>query len=776
MSYPQTIKTTVAILMLPALVLSVANANLNEQVLSEVIASGKAFGEATANRAVRPDVSNKFPDSLPDPVRYTDLITLPPASNLRAIEFSSTGIIALDGNWLRRFNAAGVEQSGPLFPVDCTSIDFLVPKGQGMVLDQFKTCTTFTALPDGSSRIFGATNGKSLVVVKYGPDPGPGQLAVDGAPPQVSEAVADVSEKALTRFGEAYLAIAEKKKAIAFPLNDEQAFVNFATFNGKTLTGLAPFGDGRVVIADNKGVLYNVIKDVTGTWSTETFLQLGPLCEPDGRKTVQNFRLQSDGNEDLLYVTDQACGTVTAYQSDGTPVVLYTDEQSNDVTTLVLDNDPNAGIAENGADFFPNDIDVQIGQIGDFGDCEEGSPGICEYGQVVGEAQQFDTILLEDPNDPNSTYRAFKFVLQDCRHSETKPGPNGERCPIENCIEWNGDETACVDPEDKSEQELNIIQLALFADPSNQFRATLPDPDNPPVVALQGYLNAQKDIPVVPPPNIDNEHTFYWYYLDTQAVTSRTFTNRYDLDVIRGVGTDECTNVGPDSVAVVNERTNVIAYTPDFYDTVFCDFDDPNATNACGVGKKAIVINSRCENPSESAGFRWSGQLVGLEFTEEELDTFLKFTELQQVELQKFKDNILCNDALVLPDGLSGGVDRLGNDDAFLSQSSCDNMQNELDQIDQKLETCHDSAREVQGNSAENCNALFTKIDNLESMIDDPFRVAWPAPVNPAAPTVEELRILRPNFEGEFRARILAFEFALTDWFFPPIPEGGIGP
>ena len=240
------------------------------------------------------------------------------------------------------------------------------------------------------------------------------------------------------------------------------------------------------------------------------------------------------------------------------------------------------------------------------------------------------------------------------------------------------------------------------------------------------------------------------------------FKTQYNLDELRDAGLDPCDKLDPPSdIADVNQRTNVIAYTPSTYNTIARPGQDIGSDH-----KGATVINSFC-NRSGGSSFNWSGQVVGVEFTETKPDTFLDFTALQMDELQRAKDELLCNENLVLPDGPAGQL---------LSDSHCDDLiQPELDQIRLKLQTCHDSARVIQGGSAENCNALFTKIGNLRTRLD--FEVTWPAPAafDPENPDADLFRLLRPNYEGEFKARLDAFEFALNDWYLPSIRATGIG-
>jgi hypothetical protein len=103
----------------------------------------------------------------------------------------------------------------------------------------------------------------------------------------------------------------------------------------------------------------------------------------------------------------------------------------------------------------------------------------------------------------------------------------------------------------------------------------------------------------------------------------------------------------------------------------------------------------------------------------------------------------------------------------LLLSSDCGLIQNELDQMSSKLGVCIDSLfASQQGNSAENCNAFFTKADNLEDVLD---AAAWPNPGNPA-----NLDLLRPNYEGEIRARRDALEFCGESYLLNGVPDGGI--
>jgi hypothetical protein len=781
----------------------------DDQLLSEVAVGGRDAGGN--GDVVSPDLADTDPD-----FSYTDWVTTPVADlDIRAVTFSTRGLIVLDGNVLREFgpprfdddeNPIDNEKVGDAFPVDCTKLKFIIPKGgRGDVFkDEFlSTCSAVVALNDGTLRVLGQSKGKSFVSIAYDPadsgcpavDPDPLESRIcdavrmaDGTPPQITDAINDESDAAATRGGPSYWALGERKKLIRFsPLaadpavrDSEQFFDVVATLSGLKLDGLAPYGDNQVIVADDDGRLLAVDTD---SGSYELFYS-GTVCEPLGKKTPQKFSVRGDSEGDFLYFANQACGTLTVLNSSGVEVDENGDPDPGRPPFL-FDNDslfdtdppmdPILGVPDGFADFNPEALTLRTGQSGDFGDCTGGDvSAACQLAIQNNGARQFATVLRPGPD---SSFRGFQFVLNDCRHSGIQP------CPITNCETaavgtiHEGDGIGCL-AEDANDQNLDIMQLALSADTSGEFRQLLDDPDNPPVITLPGYLRAEKEFPNNDPDPLflDNEWTFYWIFLFSDAVFDNVFRTQYDLDVLRGdggetLGDDPCDKLDPFSdIADVNERTNVIAYTPSTYNTIVRPGQDIDPDH-----KGATVINWFC-NRSGGSSFNWSGQVVGIEFTKGDPDpdtgiadpeTFLDFTLLQMNELQRAKDELLCNENLEIPPG--GPTQRL------LSVSDCEVLiQPELDQMLLKLQTCHDAARVIQGGSEENCNALFTKIGNLRTRLD--FEVTWPAPAvfDPEDPDADLFRLVRPNYEGEFKSRLNAFEFALTDWFLPSIPQNGI--
>ena len=154
-----------------------------------------------------------------------------------------------------------------------------------------------------------------------------------------------------------------------------------------------------------------------------------------------------------------------------------------------------------------------------------------------------------------------------------------------------------------------------------------------------------------------------------------------------------------------------------------------------------------------------------MDFKNLQPDTFLNFSALQLDELIRHLDMLVCNADYMLPDGPIG--------QQMLSDFDCGQIRADATQVSSKWESCAASARTIQGASEETCNALFVQLGHLMDTTNNV--VNWYGPVEPENPTPDELRILAPNLEGEFKARLNAFEFGLG-WFFKSIPEGGTGP
>lgn len=754
---------TVMMLVLPILLFSTVSRG-DTQVNSTGLISGQSAGGnglAEPNFLIDPDQGK--------PVPSYDLFVEPNGFDFRVVEFGEGSINVLDGNALRRFTAGGEQIIDPAFPVLCTNIFVPQPKRNDPDAKQsLSACTSMLSLPDGTFRLFGSDKGKKLVSYKYDPatanctpededwdplsDPlkeCSGSLAVAGAPPQAAEAVVDSNELTSTRAAtaDAYWLVADKNSVYLFELETDFTTGQLAEvdsgkriqrISGKNLTGIAPFTNGQVIVADDDGMLYRLNKDGGGTWTTTAAKQMPTYGD---NKTEQNFRVQSDENEELLYVSNQAGGRIDILNPD--------DNLTEFQPTLMLD-DPQ--------DFFPSDIDIIGAILGSWDECASGGGGICPVDNTPGAGYVQD-VDATPPAGGDNTFTGKKFVLQDCRYEPNTLPPNVD-CPV-----------ACpAGYSDIKECDLDVIALALIADPS--FADLLPDPNGQGL--LPWWLRADLEFPSsIDGEPVDNKATFFYYHVKTSAAFENLATAIYDIDVIRGDLAPETLPDGGDelcpdpqqeqSVLEVNERTNMIAYLPDFFDTVRCDFDDPSQS-ACSletVQKSAFIAIDDCTNPRRAPVNGFSGHVVGIEAASETVDTFRNIASLQNAELQAFKDKVLCDATYAFPDGTLAGIDRSGLDDAILSQFDCGNIQGILDQTAAKWAVCGAASNPSQGNSAENCNALFTQIGNLETIIET--GVLWPEQLDPA--DSKEFLLLKMNPKGEFLLRLRAFTYGVSNWW-----------
>lgn len=763
----------------------------DEQVNLEAIAPGKSVKEnAPGDVIVEPDLN--------DGAGFTVFFGPDEGQNIRSAQYAANGVVILDDNALRLI-VRGSEVETDAFPVLCTNIEVQTDKGP----ETLDGCTTFVSLPDRTLRVFGSFKGKQLVNISYDLDDPQcsqpadwdpatqvgsrtctgGRLVDDGAPPQASEGFYDGGEDASTRLGPAYYVTADKNRVFGYPIVLNESTKKFeetnggsgteiARVNGKNLTGGAAYTDNSIVVSDDSGLLYKIEKDSTGIWSTSLF---GPgmtmQCLPEGRKTVQAYPMQADPDEVYLYVADRACGVIRKVNSTGTVE-----------DTLYLSS---TGTSDSEVEVLPSDIDVQIGISGSWDTCTvDNSTGFCRFDNTGAAG----VAGLETAPNADLAFNALKFVLQDCRY-ESGTVPGGFACPLENCLIEPGQPGH--DPRDC---DLDVFQLAKYADTTGEFELRLPDP------LQKGGLtrNIHADL-TYPSPNsaggldfVDNFATFYMYYIDSRAAFLNVGTSSYDLDVIRNAdpslpntSQDECLNPGTNfTIPEVNQTVNAVVHLDDFFNTVRCDSDLvrkplvagslPDLGN-CGSAldpdefKPAFFTVRDCVNPQKLGAMRYSANVVGLQLRVEDkvavgetvaVDTFLNYTALQYAELQAYKDQVLCNDAYTFPD-LAG----TNPDGAFLSQFDCDVLQSDLDDLEGKLNVCFDAALDTQGASAENCNATFAKIDNLVTVIET--GIEWPTPADPFNPTPAEALTQLLNPRGEMLVRTQAFRFSLENHWLP---------
>lgn len=697
-----------------------------QQVLSEVGTMGAiASGE---QGIVRPDFSDSEPGD------YRDWVALMAGRDFRSFALSSRGTaLVLDGTVIREFTRAGAEKTTAGFPMPCTESSFAVtrPNGQPST-DSLSSCSAFTPLNDGTLRIAGQIKGGGFVIIAYDPKNGDTALKASGTPPSIVDMDGDEFADSNTRKNAGYWAVGDRKKVIFFPLDPattEQNFEVVATLNGVSLDGVTPFGEGRVVVALNTGEL-QAVDTASGASASFASLPTGAACNL-GNKDPQRFSVRGDPSG-ILFAGNRGCHEIRVF--DGNLTEMGASEAFTGSPFKL----------QNPESFHVEALDWQIGLGGDFIDCQgvlmsEG----CEFGAKHDQAVMWNTSNI---GGTDTSFRMFEFVdLVDCRWSGDRP------CPILNCpaADTGGDESSCVP---KEEQVLDLAQVLIRADPSGTFQDVAFSGPTPPEMPIPAYMRGEECFPNVLDANecLDNGYRFHSFFAVTDAVFTGKFFTDYQLDEFRdGTSKDPCVIPMPESgIPEINETANLIVYNTDSFGTV----------DRGGVeGQKGgVIINDACNG--QAGGFRWSSQTVGLELYDETPEAYIHQADRMMLELQDAKDQLLCS-AFEDPQANLLGPLLLGAD--------CSRIQSELDQMVQKKDTCFSSLYGPQtGNSAENCNAFFTKVQNLEGVLD---ASAWPDPA-----LASNLDMLRPNYEGEFRARLATLAFFVKSYVLNGVPPGGI--
>ncbi|HEX5766343.1 MAG TPA: hypothetical protein VFY27_12300, partial [Woeseiaceae bacterium] len=703
---------------LPLLMVSQLASSQSEQVLSEVGAMGKLANGRQG--VVIPDFSNETSAD------YSEWVALATGRDFKsfAISFRGTALV-LDGTMIREFNSAGQELMNAGFPVDCKK-PFPITKSSGQPgTDSLSTCTAFTPLNDGTIRIAGQSKGKSLVMVGYDPESGQMRLKASGTPPSISDMDGDEYADSDDRKGAGYWAIGDKKKIIFFPLNNENNFEVVATINGVDLDAITPFGPHRLIVALTTGELREV-NTASGVSTSKAFLPTGADCQL-GRRDPQKFSLRGDPSG-VLFVGNMGCREITLFDSN-LQQVAASDSFSGNPFEL---NNPSP--------FFVSGLDWQSGQGGDFGDCD----GLTETDGCKFGIEPRQAVMWEVENVGSDTsYRMFQFVnLDDCRWSGNRP------CPILNCPSADGKGAACP-VTDKKEQVLDLAQVLIRADQSGVFEEMAFGDGPVPEMALPGYMRGEECFPSSGDSNVcvPNNYRFHSFFAVTDAVFTGNFFTDYKIDEFRVGSDDPCLIPEPEStIEEVNETANLIVYNTDSFGTV-----DRGGVQGRRGG---VIVNDACNG--RAGGYKWSSQTIGLElYDDDNPEAYIDQANRMMGELIQAKEELLC---APFPDDSSLGPLLLGSD--------CNSIGGELSQMESKLATCFDSLYAPQsGNSAENCSAFFTKVQNLNNVLD---ASAWPVP------NTTNLDVLRPNYEGEFRARLATLVFFIQSYVLNSVPPGGI--
>jgi len=724
------------LLVLPLILVNMT-AHAQEQVLAEVGAMGEL--DTGEQGVVKPDFSDKLPM-----IDYTDWVAPAGSRDFRAMAISPKGtVLVLDGTIVREFNSAGVEIIDAGYPLDCTVASFSITKKNGSVgTDSLSDCGAFTPLDDGTIRIAGQTKGGGFVVTGYDPVSEVTILIADGTPPQISDMDGDEYADAVDRKGAGYWAVGDRKKVLFFPLvpTSTDDFEVVTTLKGVRIDSITPFGPNRVIVALDSGELRAIDTD-TGAATSFASLPTGSACGL-GRKDPQKFSLRGDPSG-TLFVGNQGCKEITLFDS----ALQEIDASMTDglVANPFQLNSP--------AELSVTGLDWQSGQSGDFNeDCDDPGDGTsvgtgigCEFGVKTNQAVMWNVQTI--PNT-DTTYRMFQFVdLVDCRWSGDRP------CPILNCPDAdnpNGLGGDCgLDP---SEMVLDLAQVLIRADLTGNFQNAAWGDGPVDVMAIPSYMRGEECFPSLANPGtcIPNGYKFYSFFAVTDAIFTGTFFADYKINEFRTDSDDECTIPMPESaVADINETANIILYNSGN------EFGTINRGGA-ETDRGGIIGNSFCNGGAVRA--RWSANTIGLElFDDTNQDAYVTQTLRMMDELIQAKDELLCS-TFTHPD--------YGTLGPLLPTSDCNSIGNELDQVHQKLGVCLDSLySSQQGNSAENCSAFYTKVNNLNSRLDV---AAWPDPNIPA-----NLDVLRPNYEGEFRARLETLLFFLNSYVLNSVPDGG---
>jgi hypothetical protein len=723
----------------------------------QVLAEGRIVGPVIDNNNGQQGVFGpEFESGLTDP-DYTTIVTPALGRDFKDVAISAKGsTIVLDGNMLREYSAAGEQINA----VDCSDITFTAFKKNGTPIPNqtLASCSAFTVLLDGTLRIAGqSSNGGGFDIIAYDPESGQAALKAAGTPPEISAVVGDIAEQ--TEVGAVYFWVGERKKIGKSQYNMEldpnagntlESFEIIATLNGLRIDDVSLLDANRLIVVTDNGELYQV-NATTGNAQQFATLPDGSACGLD-RKDPQRYSLSSLSGQ--VFVSNRGCNTITIYDDQNPP------QEVQNLTNYPLELvSPDT--------LYPERMEVIVGLGGDYGDCDGASEADgCQYSLEAGGAVMWS---VQTVDQFPTTYRMFEFKVADCRWT-------GGDCPIVNCLDrwpaWDPDLGAvnCAAP-NAVDQVLDLVPLWIKADESGLFEF-LAFGDGPHEQALvPAYLRGEKVAPApsnpgLPPVDcdaalpgecVDVGYEIISLVAATDALFTGTFFVDYKLDLLRGGTTlDPCViPPAPSSVGAINETFGTILY---------------NSTNGFGTVNRpvegtrgGIIVNDECNGRGSVA--RWSANSVSLELYDLEPDAYVVQAHRMAGELQQVKDELVCTE---FPN-----PDYPGSEPRFLGPLldplgvDCADIQNELDQVKQKLDVCFTSLFSAQqGNSAENCNALFTKLNNLEAELDDS---AWPNPLNPA-----NFEMLRPNYEGEFRSRISSLGFFIESYVIPSVPPGGI--
>jgi hypothetical protein len=454
--------------------------------------------------------------------------------------------------------------------------------------------------------------------------------------------------------------------------------------------------------------------------------------------------MRQDPGETVVFALNRAGANLVVLDPTnlGNPVI----DTDRDLTgTFALTN---SGSTET---IYPEAVDARPGESGTFADCEEGET--CQLGQTAGQLTQTNSKVVEvETFDPS--YRIFQSYLTDCRSSGDRP------CPIVNCESADGG-TGCEESDPKY-QILNLTELFIRSDSTGELEQLIPQ-DDP--ATIPGRFRGEKFFPN----RTGNAEECKYKASDGYPSTDELpFELTVDVDQFRlndlgvSISDDPCPVILPAEADTltredeVNDRANVIVHNRDSYDTIA---DDNGET------KSAVLIDRSCGS-RKGGGYAWSYTSTGLEPADFDARDYLDFANLQLTQLETFRDEKLCSPIEDL-DNPASFFQILSSDPG---SDDCGLVEREIEQVSEKAETCFAALEKPQqGESRENCGALFAQIGNLVTTVEE--EITRPDSTNP-----DDIPKLKTAYLAEFESRIGAFRFSTEEWLLKVTPNGGIPP
>ncbi|MEJ2287308.1 MAG: hypothetical protein P8Y02_01480 [Deinococcales bacterium] len=358
-------------------------------------------------------------------------------------------------------------------------------------------CLAFTILNNSTLKIAVEARGGGFKIITVDPDSGEVTLAVDGAPPDISDMDSrEFNGAADSALGTGYIYVGERKTvwfSSLDPTKSEQDYIELARFNGERIDAVTSLGDNGVLVVLDTGEFR--VLDVTDPANVTTTqgdalntpaLASVESCGGD-RKSPQKYSIRWDPSG-VLFATNLFCQTVSLFDEELKPL------------------DPTAfdGLAVNTlglGDVQPTGLDWAVGLAFDFADCVDPTLQFgCDIDKTINAARMFDVKYAGQGSqvvDVDTDGLMLKFDYLDCRWATDEAG-NLLDCPIVNCpMRWPawGDLDSCPE-DDPKKQILDIWPLLSEFDETGLFDI-LAGPQQQ--MLLPGRIRGEELVPTVAP-------------------------------------------------------------------------------------------------------------------------------------------------------------------------------------------------------------------------------------------------------------------------------------